>query len=317
MTQNKRKILTNPVAVSLLAMICCALWGSAFPGIEKGYRLFRIAPGDARTQILFAGCRFLLAGTLTVLFGSLAEKKVLHPRKGSWRRILPLALFQTALQYTFFYIGLAHAGGVKSSIIGGSGVFITILISCLVFRQEKLTARKTIGCALGFTGVVLVNLGGGGLNFSMSFLGEGFVFLSAVAAALSSVLIRDYSRHDDPVMLSGYQFFCGGLFLLLFGFFTGGRITHITGPGLAVLGYLAFLSAAAYAIWSILLKHNPVSKVAVWGFVNPIVGVVLSIVLMGETGRASGPQILAALLLVSLGIYTVNRPSAAVLPSGQ
>jgi len=309
MVKGKRKALTNPVVVSLMAVACCALWGSAFPGIKAGYQLFQIAAGDAKAQILFAGFRFFLAGILTLLIGSAAGKNVLKPRKDSWKRILTLSAFQTILQYVLFYIGLAHASGVKSSVIEGSGVFVTILVSCLVFRQERLTVRKIIGCALGFAGVVLVNTGGAGWNFSMSFLGEGFVFLSTTAAAVSSVLIKDYSQKDNPVMLSGYQFLCGGLFLMALGFFCGGRITHVTGKGLLILGYLAFLSAAAYSLWSILLKYNPVSRVAIWGFTNPVFGVVFSMIFLKETKQVQGLQLLLALLLVCLGIYTVNRPA--------
>ena len=62
MSPDKKKILTKPLVVCLLAMVCCLLWGSAFPCIKIGYRLFAIAGTDRPTQILFAGCRFVLAG---------------------------------------------------------------------------------------------------------------------------------------------------------------------------------------------------------------------------------------------------------------
>lgn len=306
MSGQKDGILTNRAAVCLLAVACCALWGSAFPGIKTGYRLFGITSGDARTQILFAGCRFFLAGVLTILIGSLIERKPLRPRRDSWRRILPLMIFQTVGQYVFFYIGLAHASGVKSSVIEGAGVFITILLACLVFRQEKLTAFKIVGCILGFSGIVLINLNGAGWNFSMSFLGEGFVLLSTVSAAMSSSLIKIFSKDDDPVMLSGYQFACGGLVMMAAGFLSGGRLGGGGWQGMAVLIYLAMLSAVAYTLWSVLLKYNPVSRVAVWGFTNPIFGVLLSMAFLSEAQQVPGLQLMAALLLVCLGIYTVN-----------
>lgn len=295
-------------------MVCCALWGSAFPGIKSGYRLFEIPTGNSQAQILFAGCRFFLAGILTILIGSIAGKSILKPRKSSWKRILILCLFQTVFQYLFFYIGLAHASGVKSSIIEGSNVFVAILVASLVFRQEKLTLRKTAGCLFGFAGVVLISWNGAGWDLNMSLLGEGFIFFSTVASAVSSVLIKNYSRWDNPVMLSGYQFLSGGFILMVCGALSGGRVTHITGAGLSVLGYLAFLSAVAYSLWSILLKYNPVSKVAVWGFTNPIFGVLLSMIFLKEKGQASGVQTAAALSLVCLGIYIVNRAPLPARP---
>lgn len=316
MNRQKESFLTNQAVVCLLAVFCCALWGSAFPCIKIGYQLFQIPSGDSQTQILFAGCRFFLAGILAILFGSVFQRKVLKPRKDSWGRILKLCLFQTVLQYLLFYIGLAHASGVKSSIIEGSSVFVAILIACLIFKQEALTMWKIAGCLVGFAGVILVNLNGAGLDMHMSFLGEGFVFISTIAYAMSSVLMKDYSKSDNPVMLSGYQFVCGGLILIACGFFGGGRLTHVTGQGLGMLGYLAFLSAAAYSVWSILLKYNPVSKVAVWGFTNPVFGVILSTIFLKEAQQISGLQTAAALVLVCVGIYIVNRvaPSADSKP---
>lgn len=254
-----------------------------------------------------------MAGILTVLLGSIAAKKLLKPKKSSWKLILKLCLFQTVLQYLFFYMGLAHASAVKSSIIEGASAFITILIACLLFRQEALTARKVMGCVLGFAGVVMVNLSGADWSVSMSFNGEGFILLSVVAAAMSSVLVKGYSKQENPVTLSGYQFICGGFFMAACGFLSGGRISHASGQGIAVLVYLAFLSAVAYSIWSILLKYNPVSRVAVWSFTNPIFGVVFSMLLLAGEKQTFGLQTVAALLLVSLGIFVVNRAAAPKL----
>ncbi|MCC8016048.1 MAG: EamA family transporter [Clostridiales bacterium] len=50
--------------------------------------------------------------------------------------------------------------------------------------------------------------------------------------------------------------------------------------------YLALISAVAYTVWSLLLRYNPVSKVAVMGFTNPIFGVLLSALILGEASEA-------------------------------
>ena len=77
-------------------------------------------------------------------------------------------------------------------------------------------------------------------------------------------------------------------------------------PALALLAYLGFISAAAYSLWSLALAANPVSRVAVFGFMNPVFGVLLSAVLLGETNVVSPVVAVAALVLVSLGIVIVN-----------
>ena len=61
-------------------------------------------------------------------------------------------------------------------------------------------------------------------------------------------------------------------------------------------------------MWGLLLRHNPVSGVAVFGFLNPIIGVILSALLLREQQSASCLQCAAALAMVSIGIITINRP---------
>lgn len=143
----------------------------------------------------------------------------------------------------------------------------------------------------------------------MSLRGEGFIFLSTIAYALSSVFLKRYSETEHPVLLSGWQFFAGGITMILCGSAMGGRLERISPSGMGMLCYLALVSALAYSLWGILLKYNPVSRVAVFGFMNPVFGVLLSALLLGETGQASGIQSLLALILVCIGIYLVNRTS--------
>ena len=303
-TQNT--LQKTPVVV-LLALVCCFLWGSAFPSIKLGYEHFSIASGDTAAQMLFAGLRFTLAGLLVILFGSLLHKKALIPARTSWTMVLRLSLAQTVIQYIFFYIGLANTSGVKGSIIEGSSVFMAILVSSLLFHYEKLGRWKILGCVLGFAGVILINLNGTGLGGGFTFIGDGFIALSALSSSFSHVMIKGFSQREDPVTLSGWQFFLGGLVLTAIGLLAGGRL-HIVSPlSLLLLLYMSLISAVAYTVWGILLKHNPVSKVSIFGFMIPLFGVLLSAALLGEQNQAFTLQGLVSLVLVCLGIYIVNR----------
>lgn len=302
---NKNKsLLEKPTMVVIVAVLCCLLWGSAFPCIKLGYQLFDIPSGDSSSQILFAGIRFTLAGILVILAGSMMQGKLLKPSKAAIPKVLKLCMFQTVLQYIFFYIGLAHITGVKGSIVNAVNVFFTILVSCLLFRLEKLDRQKLIGCIIGFAGVIIVNLGGE-FDMSFTFLGDGFLMISAFAYALSSVLIKIYGKDENPVMLSGYQFAAGGLIMILAGLAMGGRLNAVTFQGILLLLYMAFISAGAYTLWSLLLKYNPVSKVAVFGFCTPIFGVILSAVILGES-TSFQLKTLIALMFVCVGIIIVN-----------
>lgn len=294
----------NGIIMILVAMFCCLLWGSAFPCIKIGYKLFDIPAGDMWSQILFAGIRFAIAGVMVITFSSIGRKKFIKPAQP--KRIITLSLSQTIVQYMFFYVGLAHTTGVKSSIITGIGTFLTLLVACLIFKQEKLTSTKIIGSMLGFTGIVLVNVTGNNLDMNMSLMGEGFVLLAALSSAFSSAFIKEFSKDSDVVMLCGYQFFCGGICMAIVGALAGGKLVYSGPECILLILYMGFISAAAYTLWSLLLKYNDVSKVSTCKFMNPIFGVLLSFVILKEH-NALGWQVLAALILVTLGIYIVNQ----------
>ena len=107
-------------------------------------------------------------------------------------------------------------------------------------------------------------------------------------------------------MFSGYQFILGGIVMVLLGFGMGGRIPHVSVSALLMLFYLACISAVAYSLWGILLKYNPVSKVAIFGFTNPVFGVLLSAWWLCEGSAELGWNALLALILVCIGICIVN-----------
>lgn len=302
----KKPFITTALGIGLLACLCCLLWGSATPAIKIGYEWFGIGAGDVASRILFAGVRFILAGILTAIFGSLIAGKPLFPQKSSWGMICKLGLVQTVFQYIFFYMGLAYTTGVKSAIINGSQTFITIVLACLVFRYEKLTLQKLLGCLIGFAGVIVINFDPSGLTGGFTFRGEGAILIAAIAYALSSALVKNYSQKENPVVLSGYQFIFGGIIMTIVGALMGGKLTGWSFRSILLLLYLALISSMAYSVWGILLKHNPVGKVAIYSFTNPIFSVLLSFVFLHETS-SFGIELVLALGLVCCGIWLVNR----------
>lgn len=303
-----KKLYTNTFFVSLCAVLCCALWGSATPFIKIGYELI-LPQKNIPSTILFAGIRFFFAGFLTVAFYCISGKKFFYPKLENYANVFKLSLFQTIAQYIFFYIGLANTSGVKGTIISGSNAFFAMLISCLVFHQEKLSVKKVVACILGFAGIVVVNLKG--LDFNMNFLGDGFVLFSGISAAVSSTLIKKYSQTEDTVVLSGYQFMLGGLILSVVGLCAGGIISIGSLKAFGVLTYLSFLSAVAYTLWGILLKYNSVSKVTIFSFMIPVFGVLLSKLLLPESADVSPVNLIITMILVCSGIIMLNYGKAS------
>ena len=292
----------------LTAVFCCVLWGSASPAIKIAYELFKIGPEDTASRIMLAGARFMIAGAMTILFGSVLARKFLVPKRESWKNVLILSLVQTVGQYYFFFMALANTSGVRGSIINASGNFIAILFAVYIFRFEKMTLRKLLGCLVGFAGILLI-LGGGQALMEgghVTLAGEGAMLVADFFYAASGCLIKIFSRDENPVVLSGYQFLIGGVILFAIGSLMGGHlIFYSTGCVLNLL-YMGFISAGAYTLWGVLLKYNPVSRVSILGFINPVMGVLLSALFLGEGREAFSLTGLLALLLVSAGIVIVN-----------
>ena len=157
------RTLQKPAVRGLLALLCCALWGSAFPCVKTGYEWLHIE--TTGSQILFAGYRFFLAGVLTFIMGSVMERRILRMKKSSVPYVLRQGLMQTTLQYVFFYIGMANTTGTKGSVINASNAFISILAAPLLIKGEKLTWKQGVGCAVGFLGVIIINLEPGAWDF--------------------------------------------------------------------------------------------------------------------------------------------------------
>lgn len=334
--------LSNRYTLAALALFSCFLWGTAIPLIKTGYNVLEIQ--DSASQILFAGIRFAAAGLMVLAAAcfmkpagaaSSASGKALraNPEAAGQSRlpagklelaagrprsvisltsdmILPiiiLGMTQTVGQYVFSYIAAAHVSGVKGSIINGIGSFFVILTSCLIVRHEPMTRHKAVGSLLGVSGVVLVNLLGSKLDFGFHLLGEGFYFISAMMYSFSTIMIRVFSRRINPVALSGYQFTFGGLVMIVIGLAFGGHVDLTTLKGDLILLELALVSAISYTVWTILLKYNPVSKVAIYGFTIPVFGVIISAIILKEADHLLNIGTIASLALVCVGIFVVNR----------
>ena len=301
-------VFTRPRAVFLLASLCCLLWGSAYPAIKTGYALLGIARNDVAAQLVFAGYRFMGAGALLLVFAALSGKALGGFSRKQVLQLGALGVFQTTLQYVFFYVGLAHTTGVKASILNAVGAFFSVVLAHFIYRNDRLSWRKTAGCVLGFAGVVVVNLGGTvGLEFQ--FLGEGFIILAALVLSSASIYGKRVSQGMDSVVMTGYQLAFGGAVLWLLGWSQGGHLASFDATTGLLLVYLAGLSAVAFSLWGVLLKFNKVSQVTVFNFLIPIFGAGLSALFLGESLWAW--KNLLALALVSLGIWWVTQEPAA------
>lgn len=290
------------------ATLCCLLWGSSYPAIKSGYELFSIATDDIPSKVVFAGYRFLFAGLLLLLFALAQRKPIARLTTKQFGQLTLLGLTQTSIQYTFFYIGLAYTTGVNGSIMNATGTFFSVLLAHFIYHNDKLSYNKTLGCILGFAGVMLVNFHSGLSEFRFVWNGDGFVVLAAFILSAATLYGKRISQTVDPTVMTGWQLAIGGLVLVCGGYATGGTLEVHSMKAIAVLGYLTLLSSVAFALWSVLLKVNRVSMIAPFNFVVPVAGTVLSAIFLGE--NILDIKYAIALVLVCSGIRWVNKRSA-------
>ena len=158
------KIFGTPVFAVLLAIFCNVLWGSAFPFIKLGYRLFSIETSNTASIFCFAGVRFML-GSFLVLLGSVLLQSRLpkFPRGKVAAECCALGLWQTTTQYAFYYIAVAMLTGAFGGILNSTQSFLGVIFAHFIYgNADRMTAAKTLGCVIGFAGVLIGTLGNHG-----------------------------------------------------------------------------------------------------------------------------------------------------------
>ena len=300
------RLFTARRLVPLFAVFVNGVWGAGYALTKVLYDWLEIESFEIGEQIWLMGLRAFLTGTLVLVLKGIKDRRFPAIKKTSYKSLAALVFAQVILQYLFMYIGLAHASGVHASIIDPTSVFSSVLVACLIFKTEKLTAKKLIGTLVGFLGVVLVNLDGLAGPQGFSFLGEGFLIIGMAVYGFAEPLIKITSGEESPVSMYGWSFALGGLFLWGLGAGLGGAVTAFSVRAVLLLLLSLILTTSTFILWGLLLKYNPVSSVTVYGFTIPFFGVILSVLALNE-GGAINRMTVPALILVTIGIIIVNR----------
>lgn len=301
------RFFTKKHNVFIISLVCMALWGSAFPVVKIGYDMFGIAVEDIFGKIYFAGLRFLLASLMVYLIHRILHGEGLSVKRSYIRPIIVLGLLQTSLQYFFFYIGVANTSGIKSAILQSGTTFFTVIGAHFLYREDRLNRQKAISLILGFSGVIAVNLGQD-LDLGFKLIGEGFLILAGILSATATLYAKGVSgrvENISPFLLSGGQMFSGSLILLVIGKLglKGGGL-NFTLPSFMLLLYAAFISAAAFTLWYMIIKYNPAGKVSIYRLFIPIFGSLFSVLLI--KGEHFTINLMLGLILVVLGIGILN-----------
>ena len=203
-------------------------------------------------------------------------------------------------------MAVALLTGAFGGILNSTQSFLGVIFAHFLYgKNDRMTPAKTLGCALGFAGVLIGTLGNHG---SGSPWGVFCMLFATVVFTLSGPWNKAVTRKADSFAVCFVNLFVGGLALFVLGIALEGRLEVQSALAVVVMLYLAFICGAGYVLWALLMKNNPVSRIAIFGFVNPVVNVLLSAVLNGEP--LFRWQYLAALVFVCVGIWLVNKAPA-------
>ncbi|MDO4511063.1 MAG: DMT family transporter [Bacteroidales bacterium] len=303
--RTEKSIWQRPLWVAIFAFTAAFAWGWAYPLIKLGFAEFGITPEQTGSKMLFAGVRFAISGLIIL---AMARGKGLRFGMSTgargWWFILIFALLNTTIHYACFYIGLSHSAGSRAAILNSLSVFALVLLACAAYPStDRLGASKLLGCALGFVGILALNLGGADSG-EFTWLGDGMIIGNALCSAAAGLMTRKMKSHVDVVVGTGYSLLFGGILLAIPGIAIGGTLPVVTAWGIAILLMLIVISSLGFGLYNKLLSCNPVGKVAIFNSLIPVIGAVSSCACLGEPFYW---KYALAAVLAAAGIYVINR----------
>lgn len=299
------KIFNNTKLRPLLAGFCAFGWSLAYPLIKIGYQEFGIDASDIGKKMLFAGIRFIFAGLFIILFCRLKGIQSVKSSKSGLLLLIALAIVNTTLHYMFAYIGLGYNSSSRSIILDSMGGFFLIILSTVIFSDDKMSMNKAIGCALGILGIISINIRPGENFFvDITFLGDGMILLNACCAAVGGVITRFISKKMNVIVATGNSMMLGGILLFVIGLIMGGKPDFaISVKGIIVMIILILISSLCFSVYNELLSYHPMSKIAIYNALIPVLGVIFAALLLKEQLKW---QYFLAVATVTIGIYLVN-----------
>lgn len=303
MTENKTPLFQRPLFVTLFALTAAIVWGWAYPLIKLGMAEYGIGAEMTGSKMLFAGIRFMLSG-LIILAVAWRTHRSFHIRFTlDWGFLMAFALLNTTLHYAFFYFGLSHSAGSRAAILNSLSTFLVVLLACVFFKSDRLTTRKVVGCAVGFAGILTLNIGGADSG-ALTWLGDGMIILNALCGAFAGLMVRGVSKRIDVFVGTGLSLAIGGTLLIVPGIAIGGTLPRVTWLGAVYLVLLIGISTIGFTLYNKLISVNPVGKVAIYNSLIPVVGAVTSCLCLGEPFYS---KYALAGTLAALGIYIINK----------
>jgi drug/metabolite transporter (DMT)-like permease len=260
------------------AIVACLLWSTAYAGIKIGLQY--------DTPLHFAGVRFMISSLMILPF-TVKPSLYIKMIRENLNLVLWVMVLQTLINYSLFYIGMNLVPGALGAVIVGSQPLVTAVVAAMMHKEEHLTKPKIITIVFGISGVILISAGRQALRLgsAIEFLGVIMILGANVATATSNVIVSVKSKGMNPLVLSSFTIGIGGLILFLSSLMFEQKVSiHQPTVYWLDLLWLSFMSATAFSLWFKLLQRPgvKVSELNLWKFIIPVVGAILSWLLVAD-----------------------------------
>ena len=293
LTQAKPTQLAIKPGDLLMVFVVVTLWGIAFVGMKV---MVREAP-----PFKAAGIRFFLAA-LPLLVLALQPSRLKKLRPLDFAKFALVGFLQTTILFAIHFSALRAVPAGVSSIILNTNPFFVAIFAHLLIPGDRLSKQKLIGLVLGFSGVLVLVVGGKGLG-EVALYWPLLLLTAAAVWAFSAILVKKL-KFQDMLSLTTWQCLFGSLPLLLIGYSLESQPVNWNWDFILWTLYVA-LVASSFGWWALyrLLQRYSASRVSVFLFLIPVGAVLSSVLLLGET---LNPNIVAGGTLVAVGIIVVN-----------
>lgn len=277
------------------------IWGSTYLGIR--FAIQTLPP------FLMAGTRFLTAGGILFVV-ALANGAPLRQSSSNWRRAfviggLLLLCGNGGVTWAEKYV----PSSLAALFVATEPLWVVILSWALTHKRPN--AKVLLGMFIGLAGVALLvgdGFGQGGGDSKMSLIGAAVVLLASLAWASGSVYANRNPIDAPTSMTSGMQMLAGGGLLLLLALVMGdvGRLNLANASWTSIGAFvylLLFGSLIGFTAYSFLLKNVRPELAATYGYVNPVVAVLLGWSIAGEALTLK-MMIAAAIIVGSVVLIT-------------
>lgn len=265
---------------------------------------------DSIPPFTLAAVRFSIASILLWIWARSKAPSGRRPTISDLPLIAGMGLTAVAGYNALFLYGLKLAPASDGAIIVPGLAPVMTAAMASIFLGERIGRWGIAGLMTALAGLILV-MNPGGSHAPGRLLGDVFYFLGAVCWGIYSVVGKTATARFSPVNATLYAAVIGTLFLLPFAIAERGWSSLAVAPTNAWIGtlYLAlFGTVLAFVFFYEGVKRIGAARATTFAFLVPIVGVVSSVILLGDDLMGST---VAGGVLVLIGLWLVQRQPAA------